>query len=60
MTFDTGNHTSVIPVGLGPGQLIQHDGGYTLNIYVEAQPSLYRSGVGAPSSSIDVAPRYRG
>jgi hypothetical protein len=47
MTFDTGNHTSAIPVGLGPGQLIQLDGGYTLNIYAEAQPSLYRSGVAA-------------
>jgi hypothetical protein len=48
MTFDTGNHTSAIPVGLGLGTVIRLDGGYTLNIYAEAQPSLYRSGVGPP------------
>jgi hypothetical protein len=52
MTFDTGNHTSVIPVGLGVGKVIPLDGGYTLNIYAEAQPSLYRSGVGAPNYQI--------
>jgi hypothetical protein len=46
---DTGNHTSAVPVGLGLGKVIQLDGGYTLNIYAEAQPSLYRSGVGAPN-----------
>jgi hypothetical protein len=49
MTFNTGNYTSAIPVGLGLGKVIQLDGGYTLNIYAEAQPSLYRSGVGAPN-----------
>ena len=49
MTFNTGNHTSAIPVGLGLGKVIQLDGGYTLNIYAEAQPSLYCSGVGAPN-----------
>jgi hypothetical protein len=42
MTFDTGNHTSAIPVGLGLGKAIQLDGGYKLNIYAEAQPLLYR------------------
>ena len=52
MTFDTGNHTSATPVGLGLGKAIQLDGGYTLNIYAEAQPSLYRSGVGAPNYQI--------
>jgi hypothetical protein len=52
MTFDTGNHTSAIPVGLGLGKVIPLDGGYTLNIYAEAQPSLYRSGVGAPNYQI--------
>ena len=52
MTFDTGNHTSAIPVGLGLGKVIQLDSGYTLNIYAEAQPSLYRSGVGAPNYQI--------
>ena len=52
MTFDTGNHASAIPVGLGLGKVIQLDGGYTLNIYAEAQPSRYRSGVGAPNYQI--------
>jgi hypothetical protein len=28
------------------------DGGYTLNFYAEAQPSLYRSGVGAPNYQV--------
>jgi hypothetical protein len=49
MTFDTGNHTSAIPVGLGLGKVMQLDGGNTLNVYAEIQPSLYRSGVGAPN-----------
>jgi hypothetical protein len=49
MTFNTGNHTSAIPVGLGLGKVIELDGGYTLNAYAEIQPSLYRSGVGAPN-----------
>jgi hypothetical protein len=52
MTFNTANHTSVVPVGLGPGKVIQLDGGYTLNIYAEVQPSLYRSGLGAPNYQI--------
>jgi hypothetical protein len=52
MTFNTGNHTSAVPVGLGLGKVIPLDGGYTLNIYSEAQPSLYRSGVGAPNYQI--------
>jgi hypothetical protein len=52
MTFDTGNHTSAIPVGLGVAKAIQLDGGNTLNIYADAQPSLYRSGVGAPKYQI--------
>jgi hypothetical protein len=52
MTFDTGNHTSAVPVGLGLGKVIQLDGGYTLNAYAEVQPSLYRAGVGAPNYQI--------
>ena len=52
MTFNTANHTTVVPVGLGPGKVIQLDGGYTLNIYAEVQPSLYRTGVGAPNYQI--------
>jgi hypothetical protein len=48
MTFDTFTHTSVVPIGFGAGKVIQMSGGYTLNAYVEAQPSVYRAGVGAP------------
>jgi hypothetical protein len=48
MRFDTYSHTSVIPVGFGAGKVIQLAGGYTLNAYVEAQPSVYSAGVGAP------------
>jgi hypothetical protein len=49
MRFDTSNHTTTIPVGLGAGKVIQLAGGYTLNVYAEAQPSVYRSGTGAPN-----------
>jgi hypothetical protein len=35
------------PSGFGAGKLIQLAGGYTLNAYVEVQPSAYRAGVGA-------------
>jgi hypothetical protein len=48
MTFNTGNHTSVVPVGLGLGKVIQLDGDYTINAYAEIQPSLYRP-AGAPN-----------
>ena len=47
-----GNHTSATPVGLGLGKVIQLDAGYTLNTYAEIQPSLYRSGVGAPNYQV--------
>jgi hypothetical protein len=49
MRFDTSTHTTTIPVGLGAGKVIQLSGGYTLNVYAEAQPSVYRSGTGAPN-----------
>jgi hypothetical protein len=52
MTFDTYSHTTVIPVGFGAGKVIKLAGGYTLNAYVEAQPSVYRAGVGAPRFQI--------
>jgi hypothetical protein len=52
MTFNTANHTSVVPVGLGPGRVVQLAGGYTLNIYAEVQPSLHRTGVGAPNYQV--------
>jgi hypothetical protein len=48
----TANHTSVVPVGLRPGKVFLLDGGYTLNAYIEAQPSLYRTGLGAPNFQV--------
>ena len=52
MRFDTSTHTTTIPVGFGAGKVIQLSGGYTLNGYVEGQPSVYRSGTGAPNFQI--------
>ena len=52
MQFNTYSHTDVVPVGFGAGKVIKLDGGYVLNVYAEAQPSLYRSGVGAPNYQI--------
>jgi hypothetical protein len=52
MNFDTYSHTTVIPVGFGAGKVVELNGGYTLNAYVEAQPSVYRAGVGAPNFQI--------
>jgi hypothetical protein len=50
MSFNTyRGHTNVIPVGIGFGKVFQLSGGYLLNLYAEAQPSLYRSGPGAPN-----------
>jgi hypothetical protein len=52
MTFNSGNQVSAIPVGLGLGRVTQLDAGYTLNAYAEVQPSVYRSGVGAPNYQV--------
>jgi hypothetical protein len=52
ITFNTADHTSAVPIGLGLGRVILLNGGYTLNFYAEAQPSLYRAGVGAPNYQI--------
>jgi hypothetical protein len=52
MRFDTSNHTTTIPVGFGAGKVIRLSGGYTLNVYAEAQPSVYRSGTGAPNFQV--------
>jgi hypothetical protein len=49
MQFNTYSHTDVVPVGVGAGKVIKLDGGYVLNVYAEAQPSVYRAGVGAPN-----------
>jgi len=52
MKFDTYTHTAVVPIGFGAGKVFQLDGGYTLNAYVEAQPSVYRHGVVAPNFQV--------
>jgi hypothetical protein len=52
MRFDTSTHTTTIPLGLGAGKVIHLGGGYTLNLYAEAQPSVYRSGTGAPNLQV--------
>jgi hypothetical protein len=53
MSFNTyRGHTNVIPVGMGFGKVFQLSGGYLVNLYAEAQPSLYRSGPGAPNLQI--------
>jgi hypothetical protein len=52
MNFNAGNHTTSVPVGLGAGKVFQLNGGYSLNVYAELQPSLYRSGVGAPNYQV--------
>jgi hypothetical protein len=52
VSFDSGNHNSAVPVGFGLGKVNQLDGGYTLNVYAEVQPSLSRSGVGAPNYQV--------
>jgi len=53
MQFNTyRGHTIVIPVGIGFGKVFQLSGGYLVNLYAEAQPSLYRSGPGAPNLQI--------
>jgi hypothetical protein len=49
MRFDTYSHTDVVPFGLGAGKVIKLNAGYVLNVYAEAQPSVYRAGVGAPN-----------
>jgi hypothetical protein len=52
MRFDTSTHTTTIPVGFGAGKVIHLGGGYALNLYAEAQPSVYRSGTGAPNFQV--------
>ena len=53
MQFNSYTHTNVVPVGFGFGKVIQTESGYTWNAYVEAQPSVYRSGRGAPDLQIE-------
>jgi hypothetical protein len=47
-TFDFGNHTTVVPVGLGIGKVWALANGTTINAFAEPQYSLFRSGVGVP------------
>jgi hypothetical protein len=53
MQFNTYSDTNVVPVGLGIGKVVQLEGGYVLNGYVEVQPSVFRSGRGAPDLQIE-------
>jgi hypothetical protein len=53
MQFNTYSHTNVVPVGFGFGKVFQLSGGYVLNAYVEAQPSVYRTGRGAPNFQVE-------
>ncbi|MFA5899340.1 MAG: hypothetical protein WC829_09540, partial [Hyphomicrobium sp.] len=52
MVFDSSKDMKLIPVGLGLGKVIQLDGGYTLNAYAEAQPSVYAEGTGVPKFQV--------
>jgi hypothetical protein len=52
MSFNTYGHQSVVPVGFGVGKVIKLDGGYVMNVYAEAQPSVYRAGAGAPNFQV--------
>jgi hypothetical protein len=54
MQFNNYKHTNVVPVGLGIGKVVQLEGGYVLNGYVEVQPSVFRSGRGAPDLQIEI------
>ena len=40
MQFNTSTNTSVIPIGIGVGKVIQLPGGYTLNAYAEVHKPL--------------------
>ncbi len=52
MQFNTYSHTDFVPVGFGVGKVIKFRGGYVLNVYAEAQPSVYHSGLGAPKFQV--------
>jgi hypothetical protein len=52
MRLDTSTRTTTIPVGFGAGKAIDLAGGHTLNVYAGAQPSVYRSGTGAPNFQV--------
>jgi len=46
--LNNGSHASEIPVGFGAGKVWTLPGGTVMNIYVEPQYSVYRTGTGAP------------
>ncbi len=51
-TIDLGNHTTVVPVGFGAGKVWTFGRGNTVNLFVEPQYSVIRSGVGVPTWQI--------
>jgi hypothetical protein len=52
IVFDGAAHTAVVPIGFGFGKVINLSNGVTLNVYAEGQPSIYRTGVGAPNYQV--------
>jgi hypothetical protein len=52
ITFNGATQTAVVPVGFGFGNVLNLNSGFTLNVYAEVQPSLYRAGVGAPNYQV--------
>jgi hypothetical protein len=46
--LDYGNHVSEIPIGFGAGRVWTLPSGTAMNLYVEPQYSVYRTGTGAP------------
>jgi hypothetical protein len=51
-TFDRGNHSSYVPVGLGVGKVWTYGAGNNVNAFVEPQITTFRSGVGVPKWQI--------
>lgn len=52
MIFDSTRDMKMIPVGFGIGKVVDLDGGYTLNAYAEAQPTIYAEGEGVPEFQV--------
>lgn len=51
-SFDRGNHSSYVPVGLGAGKVWTYGAGNTVNAFVEPEITTFRSGVGVPDWEI--------
>jgi hypothetical protein len=51
-TFDRGNHSNYIPIGLGAGKVWTYGQGNNINAFVEPQITTFRSGVSVPTWEI--------